>query len=254
MRSEYRVVGRTLARYLDFRFGSVFRCEIRTEYPEVGRVIAAYLCCRFDAEIIGAENIPASGGVQLVGNHLVEFDGPLVVHGARSRDVKLVVKNDGEDTRALHLVSLLTGALTITRNTSNLETMRTIESILTRKGVVCMFPEGHRSEDGKVRGFHQGVAVIARHVPSAKIVPFAITNAEKLGVGPVVANLDRGIHRKDKPTIEFGPSFQLPPAHLSKRRQRKLDVFTMRQSVLDLLPPEMEGEDKLYVVENAAAR
>jgi 1-acyl-sn-glycerol-3-phosphate acyltransferase len=247
MHSEYRVVGQTLARYVSWRLGSVIRGEIRSEYPEAGRVLAAYLCWRFDAEIIGAENIPASGGVQLIGNHLKEFDGPLVIHGARSRDVKLVVKNDGEDPRALHLVSLLTGALTITRNTSDLETLRTIESILTRKGVVCMFPEGHRSDDGKVRGFHPGVAVIARHVPSTKIVPFAITNAKHLGVGMVVRNLDRGVKRKARPTIEFGPSFRLPPAHLPNREQRCADVARIRRSVLDLLPPEMEGPDELFV-------
>jgi 1-acyl-sn-glycerol-3-phosphate acyltransferase len=248
MHFAYHGVGSTFARYLSLRFGTVFRAELRSEYPEVGQWLADYLCWRFGAITIGTENIPTSGGVLLIGNHQKEFDGPLVIHGSRPRVVRLVVKNDGESQKALQLLRLLTGAVTINRNTNDLETMRTIESILAREGVVCMFPEGHRSEDGKVRGFHPGAAMVARRVPSARIVPFAITNARDLGMGTVVRNLDRGLPGEDKPTIKIGPSFQLPPAHLSRKRQRRLDLTTIRQSVLDLLPKEMEGDDELYVI------
>ena len=248
MRSEYHAVNRTLARYLCWKFDIVIRVKIRSEYPEIGRVLAEYLCWRFDTVVIGAKNIPASGGLLLIGNHQEAFDGPLVLHGTRSRAVKLVVKNDSESRTALSLLRLLTGALTINRNTGDLETMRMVESILKRKGAVCMFPEGHRSESGTVKGFHPGGAVIARRVPSAKIVPFAITNADHLTVGTVVKNLDQGIHRRKKPTIAFGQPFQLPASYLPKREQRDVDIDFIRRRVLDLLPREMEGEDVLYRV------
>jgi len=256
MRSEYSEVGRALALDIYRLFDAITRGEvkIRSECPEVGRVLAEYLCWRFDAVIKGAESIPASGGTFLIGDHQQAFDGPLVIHGARSREVKLVVKNDGESRKGLYLLRLLTGAITINRNTSDFETMRMIVSTLERKGTVCMFPEGHRSEDGKVKGFHPGVAVIARHAPGAKIVPFAITNASHLTVGTVVKNLDQGIHRRKKPTIEFGKPFQLPPAHLPPKQQREEDTRVIRRSVLDLLPEDMEGEDELFVIKRAPAR
>jgi|SRR3989344_188461 len=255
MLSEYPEVGRALTRYLCGRFDIVIRGKIRPEYPEIGRLLAAYLCWRFDAVIIGAEHIPTSGGLLLLGNHQEVFDGPLVLYGARSRKVRLVVKNDGESRTALSLLRLLTGALTINRNTGDLETMRMVENILERGDTACMLPEGHRSgQTGKVIGFHPGVAVIARHVPSARIVPFGITNASHLTVGKVVKNLDRGIHRRNKPTIKIGRPFQLPPAHLSKREQREVDVTFIRRQVLNLLPPELEGEDILYVVGQQSTR
>jgi len=256
MRSEYSAICRALALDSYRLFNAIIKgdVKIRSEFPEVGQLLAWYLCWRFDAEIIGVENIPVSGGTFLIGDHQQAFDGPLVIHGARSRGVNLVVKNDSESRKALTLLRLLTGAITINRNSSDFETMRTIVSILKRGGAVCMFPEGHRSKDGKVRGFHPGAAVIARRAPKAKIVPFAITNASHLTVGSVVKNLDRGIHRRKKPAIEFGPSFQLPPARLPPKQQREEDTRIMRGSVLDLLPEDMAGEDVLYVVDHATAR
>ena len=255
MLSEYPEVGRALTRNLCWRFDAVIKGKIRSEYPEVGRLFAAYLCWRFDAVIIGAEHIPTSGGLLLLGNHQEVFDGPLVLYGARPRKVRLVVKNDGENHLALSLLRQLTGALTINRNTGDLEAVKMVENILERGDTACMLPEGHRSgQTGKVIGFHPGVAVIARHVPSAKIVPFGITSAGHLTVGKVVKNLDRGIHRRNKPTIKFGRPFQLPPAHLSKREQRDVDVTFIRRQVLNLLPPELEGEDILYVVGQQSTR
>jgi 1-acyl-sn-glycerol-3-phosphate acyltransferase len=248
MRFAYHGVGPTLARYLSLRCGTTFRGEIRSEYPEVSRFLAAYLCWRFDAVFMGIENIPTSGGILLVGNHQQVFDGPLVLHGARSRDIRLLVKNDGENRLGLSLLRLLTGALTINRSTGDLASVEMVENILRREGAVCMFPEGHRTEDGKVMGFHPGVAMIARHAPNARIAPFGITNAQDLRFRTVVKNLDRGIHRKRKPTIRFGPSFQLPTASLPKRKQRGKDVSLIRRRVLDLLPEGMEGADELYVI------
>lgn len=259
LRFEYSVVGRALAIDSYRLFDAIIRGEvrIRSEFPEVGRVIARYLCWRFGAKIIGAENIPSSGGVLLIGNHLQVFDGTLGTHGPQPREVKLVVKNDGENRLGLRLLRLLTGAITMSRNTGDLEAVRMIESILEQKGVVCMFPEGHRPEDGKMRGFHPGIAVIARHVPSAKIVPFGITNASHLTFGTVVKNLDRGISIKGKrPTIRFGKPFQLPTERFpkSKREQRYADVAFIRQRVLDLLPPYMEGPNELFVREREASQ
>jgi len=41
----------------------------------------------------------------------------------------------------------------------------------------------------------------------------------------------------------------LPPSHLPSKQQREEDVTIIRRRVLDLLPPTMEGENVLYVVE-----
>ncbi len=256
MSVEYSVVGRALALDSYRLFTAILNGEvrIRSEFPEVGQLLARYLCWRFGAQIIGAENIPSSGGVIFFGNHLQVFDGPLATHGAQPREVKLVVKNDGESRVGLRLMRLLTGAITINRSTGDLEALRMIESILKQNGAACMFPEGHRPRDGRMKGFHSGIAVLARHVPSAKLVPFGITHAGHLTFSTVVKNLDRGVYiRGERPAIRIGKSFQLEPAHLGKREQREKDVFTIRRSVLDLLPPEMEGENELHVAENTTA-
>jgi len=227
---------------------------MRVAYQAIGRLLAAYLFERFYAVAIGTGNIPAFGPTILAGNHQEAYDGILVLRGARLRRVIMMVKTDGEKPVTLYLLNLLGDTLSIHRSTGDLEAMRLAIGVLERGDVLCMFPEGHRSESGKVKGFHPGIATIARHIPSAKIVPFGITNASHLGVGKVVTNLDRGVRREKNPTIRFGPAFRLPPAHLPIKQQREEDIANIRRRVLALLPEDMEGKDILHVVEQSPTR
>lgn len=215
-------------------------------YLTLGRAIAWYLFWRFNAVSIGEENIPKSGPLLFAGDHQQVFDGLLSRYGTRSRKVvRTMIKLDGEHPLALYLLDKLADMFTIKRNISDLEAMRMAISVLKNGDAICMFPEGHRSKE--VIGFHPGVAMIARRVPSAQIVPFGISNAEHLTVRKVIRNLDRGLPGK-RPTIRFGPPFRLPPTYLPTKQQREVDIDRIRREVLALLPPELEGKNELWVV------
>lgn len=220
---------------------------MQNAYLTLGRAIAWYLFWRFNAVSIGEENIPKSGPVIFVGNHQQLFDGVLTRYGTRSRKVvRTMIKVDNVPHLALDLLRVLADMFTISRNTGDLAAMRMAISVLEAGDAICMFPPGHRSE--KVIGFHPGVAMIARRVPSAKIVPFGVINAHRLTLDKVGLNLDRGIRTKNPPTIRFGQPFQLPSASLPTKQQREVDIDLFRRKVLDLLPPKLEGKNELWVV------
>ena len=213
-------------------------------YYAVAQPLATYLFWRFGAVAQGVENIPRSGPIILVGNHQREFDGVLVLRSVPRR-VRTIVKSDNEDPKALFLLSLLADMFTIDRNSSDVGALRKARHVLKNGGALCMFPQAHRTFE--VIGFHPGVVALARSTDGIQIVPFGIVHAQDLTVGTVTRNLLRGIQTDEKPTISFGEPFQLaplPPAQA--RKQRDADLELIRRSVLDLLPPEMEGENVLH--------
>lgn len=218
-------------------------------YKTVGRSVARYFFWRFNAQVLGIENVPRSCAVLFVGNHQSNFDGVLVL-GSIARRVRIMIKSDGEDPRALLLMKVFADMFTVTRNSRDLTAMRKAQSVLQNGGAICMFPEGHRSVE--VIGFHSGVATIARKIDGLKIVPFGITHSN-ISIGGALRNLGiTQLQPELKPTIVFGPAFELPPAtsFSTSKDQRVADTVYIRQQVLDLLPKDLEGEDRLYVVEH----
>lgn len=218
---------------------------MKLAYYGVAKPLAHLLFWRIGAVAEGVENIPRSGSVLFAGNHQREGDGVFVLR-CIPRRVRTLVKSDNESGIALFMLGLLADMITIDRNSSDYGAFRQARNVLKSGGAVCMFPPAHRAV--KVGGFHPGIASLARCIDRVRIVPFGILHAEDLGVGEVLRILIRGPRSQETPTIRFGQSFQLPPAHLPRKQQREEDVGTIRRSVLDLLPKDMEGEDSLWVV------
>ena len=219
---------------------------MKLAYYGVAKPLAYLLFWRLGAVGEGVENIPRSGPVLFAGNHQREGDGVFILR-CIPRRVRTLVKSDNESGKALFLLGLLADMITIDRNSSDYGAFRKARNVLKSGGAVCMFPPAHRA--AKVGGFHPGVASLARCTDRVRIVPFGILRAEHLGVSEVIRILIRGPRIKETPTIRFGKSLELPPAHLPAKQQRVEDVGMIRRRVLDLLPENMEGENELWVVE-----
>ncbi|MCP4589984.1 MAG: 1-acyl-sn-glycerol-3-phosphate acyltransferase [bacterium] len=131
------------------------------------------VCCRLRA--FGLHHVPPTGPVLLTANHQSFLD-PMLVACAVPRECHFMAR----DTLFVHpyfghLIRFF-NAFPIKRGTADLtgvkETLRRLKS----GGVVLTFPEGTRTQDGRIRPFLSGVITIARKA-RAPLVPCAVEGA-----------------------------------------------------------------------------
>ncbi|CZE47817.1 acyl-[ACP]--phospholipid O-acyltransferase [Campylobacter geochelonis] len=125
----------------------------------------------YRVNVSGVENIPKTGGVLLLGNHISWIDWA-VVQIATPRPVKFVIHRSFYDRWYLQWFFKLFKVIPIGSgmNKSALENVRTR---LENGEVVALFPEGHISYNGQLDEFAKGFEV-ASNATGAKIVPFYI--------------------------------------------------------------------------------
>jgi 1-acyl-sn-glycerol-3-phosphate acyltransferase len=125
----------------------------------------------------GNENIPQSGPVVLVCNH-VSFVDALIVGGSIRRPVRFVMYHKIFDIPLLRFLFRTAKAIPIAPAKEDQALLAAafdkIDAELAAGNVVCVFPEGAITQDGHVQGFRQGIEkVIARRpVP---VVPMALS-------------------------------------------------------------------------------
>lgn len=149
----------------------------------------------------GAENIPATGGVILAGNHLSAGDTyllPAMIHRQMTFPAKAELFHMKGWGRVLGWFLKSVGQVPMDRSggRASADGLRPIYEVLKDGGVVGIFPEGTRSRDGRLYRGRTGVARLAlnSHVP---VVPvgFADTQFQR---GPF------GIPLMRRPGIRIG--------------------------------------------------
>lgn len=123
---------------------------------------------RFHVE--GLKNLPQSGGVLLLGNHISWIDW-LVLQAASPRAIKFVM------FRPIYNKWYLTWFLRIFRVIpigagSSRESIETIREYLARGEVVALFPEGHISYNGQINEFKKGFEHVLKDLDNVCTVPF----------------------------------------------------------------------------------
>lgn len=122
---------------------------------------------RYSVQVLGADNLPPTGGVILSANHVGIIDGPLLAVFA-PRPVHALTKNE---MFAGRLGSFLrrAGQIPLDRYGADPGAVRTSLRVIRDGGVVGIFPEGTRSS-GRLDRFHHGAAYLAL-VTGAPVVP-----------------------------------------------------------------------------------
>jgi 1-acyl-sn-glycerol-3-phosphate acyltransferase len=159
---------------------------VRKKVVDVLNVCLIYLGYILGARIRfrGFEKVPTDRPLIIVANHQGTLDIPPVVVGFRKNHPKFISKKElGKGIPSVSYNLRHGGSVLIDRSNrsqSVKDIMLLGKHIEAKKYAACIFPEGTRSRDGKVRSFHPaGIASLIRSAPSAVIVPFAIDgNAE----------------------------------------------------------------------------
>ncbi len=133
----------------------------------------------FDLRVIGERNIPRSGAAILACNHQSYLDPPLVscVTAVLSGRVAsfFAAANYLKNPVVRHVFDMVDG-IAVERGTGDLGPVQQGLERLQEGRMVGLFPEGTRSEDGKIHPFRQGLGQMALR-GGVPVLPVALTGA-----------------------------------------------------------------------------
>lgn len=192
------------------------------------------ICFSWKAE--GRENVPLTGPLILVANHVHVLD-PILLVCSLSRWITFVAKEELFRSLFLRLWLRWAGSLPLQRDGKIREKRRILESarkVLEEGLILGMFPEGGRSHDGKLRRGKPGSAVIASKT-DVPLLPVGIAGTDKIhGIS--------WLWKRPRIVVKIGKPFKLPPTNnkISKSQMQLLTTQLMRE-IAALLPPECQG-------------
>ena len=184
------------------------------EYP--ARAIAWLL---YRVRCRGTGNIPATGGVLLIANHLSYID-PVVLQLACPRPIRFIGYQGLRENPLFDWGFRMAGVLSIS-STHAADGIRRAAKALVAGEVVAIFPEGHISRTGQLMAIQRGYEVIARRA-GVPVVPAFID-----GVWGSVFSFAGNRYLWKPPRLMPTPVFvqfgaPLPPEQASPARVRQV--------------------------------
>jgi acyl-[acyl-carrier-protein]-phospholipid O-acyltransferase/long-chain-fatty-acid--[acyl-carrier-protein] ligase len=144
---------------------------VRTLPQSLARVLAqAVLRRRYKIQVLGFENLPQSGPILLLGNHISWIDWALV-QIACPRPIRFVMLRRIYELWYLKPFFKLFKVVPISAGQSK-ESIDSIREFLKAGEVVCLFPEGAISRNGQLGKFHSGYERAVEGLEGGVIVPF----------------------------------------------------------------------------------
>jgi 1-acyl-sn-glycerol-3-phosphate acyltransferase len=131
----------------------------------------------YRVRVEGADNIPATGPVLLACNH-VSYVDPLVIGGFIRRPVRFVMYYKIFQIPGLCWLFRTAGAIPIASSKEDPQMLEqayeSIDRMLARGEVVCIFPEGRITHTGEMNPFRPGLENILKRRP-VPVVPMVLT-------------------------------------------------------------------------------
>ena len=136
--------------------------------------LVIWTCARllFRIRIIGAENVPKTGGALIVSNH-VSYADAILIGCLSPRFIRFLMWQPLYENKCLNPVCRLFKTIPLAQDSPKnaLRALRSARAELQDGQLVCIFPEGELTRTAHVKPFERGVEVIARGLESTPVVP-----------------------------------------------------------------------------------
>ena len=204
---------------------SLIRFLIRLLVPVVMRL-----------EVIGKENLPASGAFIAAANHLGVLDPVLVYYLLDRQDIILIIAEKHSKYTFVRWLVRSLDAIYIDRYNADMAVMRKVLKRLRKGGVLVIAPEGTRSRSGTLLEGKQGASYLAAKAGVPVVPVGGIGTEDRL----FLTNLKR--LRKTPVTVRIGKPFRLPSLPREDREAiLQTDTIEIMCRIAALLPPEYRG-------------
>lgn len=134
----------------------------------------------FALRIKGRENIPKTGGVLILANHTSFLDPPLI--GCTSpRHIKFMARSTLFEVPLFGRLITILGAFPIKRGQADRGALKKTLKLLEEGEVVLVFPEGTRSQNGRLQEGRPGAGMLAFSAAEkgANIIPAKVIGSFK---------------------------------------------------------------------------
>jgi 1-acyl-sn-glycerol-3-phosphate acyltransferase len=184
-------------------------------------------------EVEGRENVPRTGPLIVVANHLTLIDPPLL--GASiPRKIHFMAKEELFDSFRWRVIVEAYGAFRVRRGHWNREALRRAAGALDNGWALGLFPEGKRSADHRLQDPLPGASLLAART-GAPILPVGISGTEQVnGLGFIL--------ERPRITVRIGAPFALPSDGEKRTRVRlaRQSDYIM-EHIAELLPESYRG-------------
>lgn len=195
-----------------------------------------FLKVGYKVSVDGVENIPQSGGVLLLGNHISWIDWA-VVQLAAPRSIRFAMHRSYYDLWYLKWFLKIFRVIPIGAGVSK-SAIESIREALNNGEVVGLFPEGHISYNGRIDEFQAGFELAAKDT-NAVIVPFYIRGLWGSTFSRASEHYKRTISQNGKSSlrVSFGAPIDVnSKAHVVKERVSELSFFSWGKYLKSLRP------------------
>ena len=198
------------------------------------RFILTYLMnLKYKVDVDGMKNIPATGGVLLLGNHISWIDWA-IVQLASPRRVRFVMLKSIYERWYLSWFFKLFGSIPIEAGPSSTKALEKVAELLNEGSVVCLFPEGAISRNGHLGLFKHGYRKAAKLAnKDVVIVPFYLRGLWGSQFSRSSARLKSATKNRQKRQlmVSFGPQLAID----TETEVLKQRVFDLSISAWDRL-------------------
>ena len=179
----------------------------------------------------GQANVPRSGGLLVISNHIAGADPPLLA-ACFPRPLHFMAKAEWFRNFFFSLLGRTMLCYPVIRHTADRSSLRFTLTLLQAGEAVCVYPEGTRSRDLKLHAPEAGAGFLARRA-GVPILPVATWGGES--VLPTGAKFP---HRTGTEVhLVFGEPFSLPDSKMDNQETAEY----MMSRVAAMLPPEYRG-------------